>query len=172
MRRLQPRIFTGSSIFCALWPERHPCKCAASIDVVADRELKRLSERWWRTSSTPALDLFKLYKLIGSEFAGPSYASTSVFPPATRLSCATRATATRRANAFHVAVDSLLRRFPCRNWDGDRDLRCFTCSPPRPAFRLPSVRRAHFRNPWPPGNCDRRRQSGHRQRRRAHAALP
>ena len=64
MRRLQPRIFTGSSIFCALWPERHPCKCAASIDVVADRELKRLSERWWRTSSTPALDLFKLYKLV------------------------------------------------------------------------------------------------------------
>jgi len=43
---------------------RYPCKCAASIDVVADRELKRLSERWWRTSSTPALDLFKLYKLV------------------------------------------------------------------------------------------------------------
>ena len=57
-------IFTGSSISCAVWPERHPCKCAASIDVVADRELKSLSERWWRTSSTPALDLFKLYKLV------------------------------------------------------------------------------------------------------------
>ena len=79
MRHPQPRIFTGSSISCALWPERYPCKCAASIDVVADRELKRLSERWWRTSSTPALDLFKLYKLIGSEFAGPSYALRASF---------------------------------------------------------------------------------------------
>src|SRR6266446_5760527 len=46
----------------------------ASIDLVADPELKDRFERWWRTSSMPALDRLKLYKLvwdlIGSEFAG------------------------------------------------------------------------------------------------------
>src|SRR5439155_19168097 len=89
------------------------CQWAASIDLLADRELQRLSERWWRTSSTPALDLFKLFKLVWTWLVRSLPAlicSTSVFPPATRLSCATRATAPRRANAFHVAVDGLLRR--------------------------------------------------------------
>ena len=51
-----------------------PLQMPASIDLVADPELKDRFERWWGTSSMPALDRLKLYKLvwdlIGSEFAG------------------------------------------------------------------------------------------------------
>jgi 4-hydroxyphenylacetate 3-monooxygenase len=46
----------------------------ASIDLVADPELKERFERWWSTPALHAVDRLKLYKLawdlIGSEFAG------------------------------------------------------------------------------------------------------
>src|SRR5262249_13251009 len=50
-----------------------PLQMPASIDLIADAELKDRFERWWGTSSMPALDRLKLYKLVWdlicSEFA-------------------------------------------------------------------------------------------------------
>jgi 4-hydroxyphenylacetate 3-monooxygenase len=51
-----------------------PLQMPASIDLVADPELKDRFQRWWGTATMPAPDRLKLYKLawdlIGSEFAG------------------------------------------------------------------------------------------------------
>jgi aromatic ring hydroxylase len=51
-----------------------PLQMPASIDVIANPELRDRFERWWKTPSISALDRMKLYKLAwdisGSEFAG------------------------------------------------------------------------------------------------------
>lgn len=51
-----------------------PLQMPASVDVLADPELKKLFERWWATPSMDATRRMKLYKLVwdlvGSEFAG------------------------------------------------------------------------------------------------------
>jgi len=90
----------------------------ASIDLVADPELKDRFERWWRTSSMPALDRLKLYKLvwdlIGSEFAGRHmlyerfYAGNSII---------VRNQSDREApwETFHATVDGLLERVQTPN---------------------------------------------------------
>ncbi len=52
----------------------YPMVMPASIDVMADKDLRERFERWWRTASIEATDRHKLYKLawdlVGSEFAG------------------------------------------------------------------------------------------------------
>ena len=90
-----------------------PLQMPASIDLVADPELKGRFERWWATSSMPALDRLKLYKLvwdlIGSEFAGRHmlyerfYAGNSII---------VRNQSDREApwETFHATVDGLLER--------------------------------------------------------------
>jgi 4-hydroxyphenylacetate 3-monooxygenase len=94
---------------CALW--RAPRR--ASIDLLANPELKDRFERWFGTPSMPALDRLKLYKLawdlIGSEFAGRHmlyerfYAGNSII---------VRNQSDREApwDAFHATVDGLLER--------------------------------------------------------------
>ena len=95
-----------------------PLQMPASIDLVADPELKDRFERWWRTSSMPALDRLKLYKLvwdlIGSEFAGRHmlyerfYAGNSII---------VRNQSDREApwETFHATVDGLLERVQTPN---------------------------------------------------------
>ena len=90
-----------------------PLQMPASIDLVADPELKDRFERWWGTASMPALDRLKLYKLvwdlIGSEFAGRHmlyerfYAGNSII---------VRNQSDREApwDEFHATVDGLLER--------------------------------------------------------------
>jgi 4-hydroxyphenylacetate 3-monooxygenase len=90
-----------------------PLQMPASIDLVADPELKSRFERWWGTASMPALDRLKLYKLawdlIGSEFAGRHmlyerfYAGNSII---------VRNQSDREApwEKFHATVDGLLQR--------------------------------------------------------------
>ena len=90
-----------------------PLQMPASIDLVADPELRRRFERWWSTSSMSALDRLKLYKLvwdmIGSEFAGRHmlyerfYAGNSII---------VRNQSDREApwEQFHATVDGLLAR--------------------------------------------------------------
>jgi 4-hydroxyphenylacetate 3-monooxygenase len=90
-----------------------PLQMPASIDLVADPELKDRFERWWGTASMPALDRLKLYKLvwdlIGSEFAGRHmlyerfYAGNSII---------VRNQSDREApwEQFHATVDGLLER--------------------------------------------------------------
>ena len=90
-----------------------PLQMPASIDLVADPQLKDRFERWWSTSSMPALDRLKLYKLvwdlIGSEFAGRHmlyerfYAGNSII---------VRNQSDREApwEKFHDIVDGLLER--------------------------------------------------------------
>jgi 4-hydroxyphenylacetate 3-monooxygenase len=90
-----------------------PLQMPASIDLIADAELKDRFERWWGTSSMPALDRLKLYKLvwdlIGSEFAGRHmlyerfYAGNSII---------VRNQSDREApwETFHATVDGLLER--------------------------------------------------------------
>jgi len=95
-----------------------PLQMPASIDLVADPELKDRFERWWGTSSMPALDRLKLYKLvwdlIGSEFAGRHmlyerfYAGNSII---------VRNQSDREApwETFHATVDGLLERVQTPN---------------------------------------------------------
>jgi 4-hydroxyphenylacetate 3-monooxygenase len=90
-----------------------PLQMPASIDLLADPELRRRFERWWGTSSMSALDRLKLYKLvwdlIGSEFAGRHmlyerfYAGNSII---------VRNQSDREApwEQFHATVDGLLAR--------------------------------------------------------------
>jgi 4-hydroxyphenylacetate 3-monooxygenase len=90
-----------------------PLQMPASIDLVADPELKDRFERWWGTADMAALDRLKLYKLtwdlIGSEFAGRHmlyerfYAGNSII---------VRNQSDREApwEAFHATVDGLLGR--------------------------------------------------------------
>ena len=90
-----------------------PLQMPASIDLVADPELKDRFERWWGTASMPAVDRLKLYKLawdlIGSEFAGRHmlyerfYAGNSII---------VRNQSDREApwEKFHATVDGLLER--------------------------------------------------------------
>jgi 4-hydroxyphenylacetate 3-monooxygenase len=90
-----------------------PLQMPASIDLVADPELRDRFERWWSTSSMSALDRLKLYKLvwdlIGSEFAGRHmlyerfYAGNSII---------VRNQSDREApwEQFHATVDGLLAR--------------------------------------------------------------
>ena len=90
-----------------------PLQMPASIDLVADPELKDRFERWWGTASMPAIDRLKLYKLawdlIGSEFAGRHmlyerfYAGNSII---------VRNQSDREApwEKFHATVDGLLER--------------------------------------------------------------
>jgi 4-hydroxyphenylacetate 3-monooxygenase len=90
-----------------------PLQMPASVDVLADPELKDRFDRWWRTASTPALERMKLYKLvwdlIGSEFAGRHmlyerfYAGNSII---------VRNQSDREApwERFHGIVDRLLDR--------------------------------------------------------------
>ena len=51
-----------------------PLQMPASIDLLAEPELKDRFERWWKTPNLDALRRMKLYKLawdlVGSEFAG------------------------------------------------------------------------------------------------------
>jgi len=90
-----------------------PLQMPASIDLVADRELKERFERWWSTPALHAVDRLKLYKLawdlIGSEFAGRHmlyerfYAGNSII---------VRNQSDREApwEKFHAIVDGLLQR--------------------------------------------------------------
>ena len=90
-----------------------PLQMPASIDLLANPELKDRFERWFGTPSMPALDRLKLYKLawdlIGSEFAGRHmlyerfYAGNSII---------VRNQSDREApwDAFHATVDGLLER--------------------------------------------------------------
>jgi 4-hydroxyphenylacetate 3-monooxygenase len=90
-----------------------PLQMPASIDLVADHELKDRFERWWGTTDMAALDRLKLYKLvwdlIGSEFAGRHmlyerfYAGNSII---------VRNQSDREApwETFHATVDGLLGR--------------------------------------------------------------
>jgi 4-hydroxyphenylacetate 3-monooxygenase len=88
-----------------------PLQMPASIDLVADPELKHRFERWWSTPALAARDRLKLYKLvwglIGSEFAGRHmlygrfYAGNSII---------VRNQSDREApwEDFHATVDALL----------------------------------------------------------------
>jgi 4-hydroxyphenylacetate 3-monooxygenase len=90
-----------------------PLQMPASIDLVADPQLKDRFERWWGTADMAALDRLKLYKLvwdlIGSEFAGRHmlyerfYAGNSII---------VRNQSDREApwEDFHATVDGLLGR--------------------------------------------------------------
>ncbi len=90
-----------------------PLQMPASIDLVADPELKERFERWWSTPALHAVDRLKLYKLawdlIGSEFAGRHmlyerfYAGNSII---------VRNQSDREApwEKFHAIVDGLLQR--------------------------------------------------------------
>jgi 4-hydroxyphenylacetate 3-monooxygenase len=90
-----------------------PMQMPASVDVLADAELRDRFERWWSTANAPALDRLKLYKLvwdlIGSEFAGRHmlyerfYAGHSII---------VRNQSDREApwEKFHGIVDGLLDR--------------------------------------------------------------
>jgi 4-hydroxyphenylacetate 3-monooxygenase len=83
----------------------------ASIDLIADAELKDRFTRWWGTGSMDAASRYKLYKLvwdlIGSEFAGRHmlyekfYAGNSII---------VRNQSDREApwQKFHSIVDGLL----------------------------------------------------------------
>ena len=96
-----------------------PLQMPASIDLIADAELKDRFERWWGTSSMPALDRLNLYKLvwdlIGSEFAGRHmlyerfYAGNSII---------VRNQSDREApwETFHATVDGLLERVQIPKW--------------------------------------------------------
>jgi 4-hydroxyphenylacetate 3-monooxygenase len=88
-----------------------PLQMPASIDLVADPELRDRFERWWSTPALEAVDRLKLYKLvwdlIGSEFAGRHmlyerfYAGNSII---------VRNQSDREApwEKFHATVDGLL----------------------------------------------------------------
>ena len=75
-------------------------------------------ERWWRTSSIPALDRLKLYKLvwdqIGSEFAGRDllyerfYAGNSII-------VRNQSDPEAPCETFHATVDALLARVQTPN---------------------------------------------------------
>src|SRR3979409_2005566 len=90
-----------------------PLQMPASIDLVADPELKERFERWWSTPALHAVDRLKLYKLtwdlVGSEFAGRHmlyerfYAGNSII---------VRNQSDREApwDQFHATVDGLLER--------------------------------------------------------------
>jgi 4-hydroxyphenylacetate 3-monooxygenase len=90
-----------------------PLQMPASIDLMADPELKERFERWWSTPVLAAPDRLKLYKLawdlIGSEFAGRHmlyerfYAGNSII---------VRNQSDREApwEDFHATVDELLAR--------------------------------------------------------------
>jgi 4-hydroxyphenylacetate 3-monooxygenase len=90
-----------------------PLAMPASIDLVADPELKERFERWWSTPALAAPNRLKLYKLvwdlIGSEFAGRHmlyerfYAGNSII---------VRNQSDREApwEKFHATVDGLLER--------------------------------------------------------------
>jgi 4-hydroxyphenylacetate 3-monooxygenase len=90
-----------------------PLQMPASIDVLADSELRARFERWWATPSMEALPRMKLYKLawdlVGSEFAGRHmlyekfYAGNSIV---------VRNQSDREApwEQFHGTVDRLLAR--------------------------------------------------------------
>src|SRR5215467_13054473 len=106
-------ITARSSMRCARSRARRRCRCRRASTLVADPELKDRFERWWGTSSMPALDRLKLYKLvwdlIGSEFAGRHmlyerfYAGNSII---------VRNQSDREApwETFHATVDGLLER--------------------------------------------------------------
>lgn len=90
-----------------------PLQMPASIDLLADPELRDRFERWWRTPATDALRRMKLYKLawdlVGSEFGGRHmlyekfYAGNSII---------VRNQSDREAPwaKFHTVVDGLLDR--------------------------------------------------------------
>ena len=90
-----------------------PLQMPASIDLVHDPELKDRFERWWGTSSMPALERFKLYKLvwdlIGSEFAGRHMLYERFYAGNTII---VRNQSDREApwQQFHATVDRLLER--------------------------------------------------------------
>jgi 4-hydroxyphenylacetate 3-monooxygenase len=90
-----------------------PLQMPASIDLVHDPELKDRFARWWGTSSMPALERFKLYKLvwdlIGSEFAGRHMLYERFYAGNTII---VRNQSDREApwEQFHATVDRLLER--------------------------------------------------------------
>jgi 4-hydroxyphenylacetate 3-monooxygenase len=88
-----------------------PLQMPASIDVIADPELKDRFERWWKTPSIAALDRIKLYKLAwdisGSEFAGRHMLYEKFYAGNSQI---VRNSCDREApwDMFHGIVDGLL----------------------------------------------------------------
>jgi 4-hydroxyphenylacetate 3-monooxygenase len=88
-----------------------PLQMPASIDVIADPELKNRFDRWWKTPSISALDRIKLYKLAwdisGSEFAGRHMLYEKFYAGNSQI---VRNSCDREApwDTFHNIVDGLL----------------------------------------------------------------
>jgi 4-hydroxyphenylacetate 3-monooxygenase len=88
-----------------------PLQMPASIDVIADLELKDRFDRWWKTPSMSALDRIKLYKLAwdisGSEFAGRHMLYEKFYAGNSQI---VRNSCDREApwNKFHGIVNDLL----------------------------------------------------------------